>query len=694
MAAEMPADALARLKAGKPVDLIIEYESAEVETAATALSNDKTRRYNKSDIADFRKSRYKTIKDSVETTASRSDVKALADFSHLPMTFKRFNSVAGLNAFLAQSKIKAVYPNKTLHRVLAQSLPLISQPVVTSVGETGSGTTVAVIDDGIDYTRATFGPCTAPGTPATCKVTASIDFGSGTTDNSHGTNVSGIVLGVAPGSKIAMLNAFSGDVAYYSDIIAAINWAIANQASYNIVAINMSLGDGSQNTTTCSTGNPFRSPITNARNVGISVVIASGNEAYTNAISGPACTPGAISVGAVYDSNIGGVSWGSNLCTDSSTAADKVTCFSNSASFLTLLAPGALINAAGISEGGTSQATPHVAGAIAVLRSVYPSESLAQTLSRLTSTGVPVSDSRNGIIKPRLNLLEAARPVNDVFANRITLSGNSGTYIGPTLLSTREASEPNHAGIAGAHSVWWKWTAPASGQLSLDTHGSNFDTLLAVYKGSSLNSLIPVIANDNDGVSNNNSGLLLQVQSGQEYVIAVDGAISAQGSATLNWALNSGAAANLSVNLQGPGAISLGTVTGYTLTLSNAGPQSATNVQVTMTLPAGASYVSGPDECTANGNTIVCLADTLANSASKSFAVQILWSALTAGDTLASTVTSDLPDATTTDNSAGIQLALYDANQDNNDAPTLPEWGMLIMAAGLLLMAMRAKQKN
>jgi subtilisin family serine protease len=110
-------------------------------------------------------------------------------------------------------------------------------------------------------------------------------------------------------------------------------------------------------------------------------------------------------VGAVYDANVGRRAW--TACTDDTTAADKVTCFSNSASFLTMLAPGALITAAGSTYGGTSQAAPHVAGAAAVLRAAFPGETLNQTVNRMTANGIQVTDQRNGIQKPRLNLLAA-----------------------------------------------------------------------------------------------------------------------------------------------------------------------------------------------------------------------------------------------------------------------------------------------
>ena len=146
----------------------------------------------------------------------------------------------------------------------------------------------------------------------------------------------------------------------------------------------MSLEDGGDYTTPCSdsSSNPFVIPIESARLAGISPVAASGNNEYTDGISNPACTPGVVSVGAVYDSDLGSVSWGS--CTDAATAADEVACFSNSASFLTLPAPGVDITAAGETYSGTSQATPHVAGAIVVFRAAFPFETLATTVARLT----------------------------------------------------------------------------------------------------------------------------------------------------------------------------------------------------------------------------------------------------------------------------------------------------------------------
>jgi subtilisin family serine protease len=131
-----------------------------------------------------------------------------------------------------------------------------------------------------------------------------------------------------------------------------------------------------------------------------------------------------VSVGAVYNANGGGLTWGAspNQCTDSPIAADEVACFSMFSTYLTMLAPGALINAGGSVKGGTSMAAPHVAGALAVLRSAFGSETLARAESRLTANGTSIEDSRIGQPFPRLNLPASARPPNDDFADAVALT--------------------------------------------------------------------------------------------------------------------------------------------------------------------------------------------------------------------------------------------------------------------------------
>jgi hypothetical protein len=304
-----------------------------------------------------------------------------------------------------------------------------------------------VLDTGLDYTRADFGSCTAPGVPATCKVAYAQDFAANDgarDDNGHGTNVAGIVGGVAPGAKLIGLDVFNGGGAWSTDIISAINWSIANRATYHIAAMNLSLGGGSS-TTPCS-NDAIGVALASARSAGIAPGVASGNNGYTGAISAPGCAPAAISVGAVYDSNVGGLSFSN--CSDPTTAADKITCFSNSASFLTVLAPGALITAAGYTMAGTSQATPHVAGALAVLRAAFPTATVDQLVERLTRTGKPITDPRNGVTKSRIDVFAALGATDgDTTPPTGTVAINAGAALTRTTAVTLAMTASDASGV-------------------------------------------------------------------------------------------------------------------------------------------------------------------------------------------------------------------------------------------------------
>jgi subtilisin family serine protease len=355
------------------------------------------------------------------------DLEASRDYEHLPMMALHVTELDTLARITHADNVAGVFEDERHSTTLTQSLGVINQPAAASAGATGAGTTVAVLDTGVDFSHAAFGSCASAGA-AGCKVTFAQDFApdDGQRDaNGHGTNVAGTVLGVAPGASIASLDVFRSDgYGYTTDIIAAIDWAIANRAARNIVAMNLSLGGGGF--TTVCTSNAFATAVASARAAGIFPAIASGNDGYTDRISSPACVPAAVSVGAVYDSNMGAVGWSG--CSDATTGADRVTCFSNSASFLTILAPGALITAAGITMGGTSQATPHVAGAAAVLRGAHASDTVDQVLARMLQAGASVTDHRNNLTTPRLDVGSALGETADLTApsGSITIDGGAG----------------------------------------------------------------------------------------------------------------------------------------------------------------------------------------------------------------------------------------------------------------------------
>ncbi len=127
-------------------------------------------------------------------------------------------------------------------------------------------------------------------------------------------------------------------------------------------------------------------------------------------------------------------------------------------------------------------------------------------------------------------------PANDDFANAWALTGSPGTTNGSNIDATKQSGEPNHAGNAGGSSVWFRWTAPASGPVTFTTLGSGFDTLLAVYTGGSVGSLTVVATNDDISANFGKSQVSFSAVAGTVYRIAVDGYDGLAGSLVLNWA--------------------------------------------------------------------------------------------------------------------------------------------------------------
>ncbi|MEO5960010.1 MAG: pre-peptidase C-terminal domain-containing protein, partial [Opitutaceae bacterium] len=131
----------------------------------------------------------------------------------------------------------------------------------------------------------------------------------------------------------------------------------------------------------------------------------------------------------------------------------------------------------------------------------------------------------------QLNL--AATVANDNFASAIPIAGTNATVTGTNAGASKEPGEPDHAGKTGGRSVWWTWTAPASGSITIKTEGSDFDTLLAVYTGGAVNNLTSV-ASDDDSGAGTTSLVTFNAVVGTAYFIAVDGFNGGSGAITLS----------------------------------------------------------------------------------------------------------------------------------------------------------------
>ena len=129
-------------------------------------------------------------------------------------------------------------------------------------------------------------------------------------------------------------------------------------------------------------------------------------------------------------------------------------------------------------------------------------------------------------------VLPTLPPPNDNFVNAQVVTGMVFMVSGNNVGATKEPGEPNHAGNSGGASVWYRWTAPSSGNFTLDTIGSDFQTLLAVYTGNSVSSLTAVASNIGSG-GNGTSLLTFGATGGTTYQIAADGFNGATGDIVL-----------------------------------------------------------------------------------------------------------------------------------------------------------------
>jgi subtilisin family serine protease len=370
-------------------------------------------------------------------------------------TFRKFESVpflmmevneAAMEDLLSDPDITHIEEDVAVPPLLPQSVPLIGADNAWALGYSGSSQTIAVLDTGVDKVHPFL---TGKVVSEACYSTTSVSYGSTTLcpDGSqeqvgagsgvncattiagcdHGTHVAGIAAGNGTGAGVAfsgvakdadlisiqVFSQFNGSncnpypspciLSFTSDQIRGLEQVYTLSSHYPIVAVNMSLGGGKY-TVSCDSDSR-KAMIDTLRSVGIATVIAAGNDGLLDGLAAPACISSAISVGAT-------------------TKSDGPAAYSDSAPFLSLLAPGG--NASGGSgdifssvpggfayKAGTSMAAPHVSGAWAVLKSKTPSATVGQILGVLTATGVSIPNALNGVTKSRIRVdLAVSTPID------------------------------------------------------------------------------------------------------------------------------------------------------------------------------------------------------------------------------------------------------------------------------------------
>lgn len=334
-------------------------------------------------------------------------------------------------------------------------------------GVTGQGIGVAVIDSGISSHSALWK-----------KVIASISFvtGDSTVSDSygHGTHIAGIIAGTA-GSAIKVTPLYTGGVApgaqlinvrvlgadgsgYTSDVIAGIEWAIANRSRYNIRIINLSLGHPVYEP---AATDPLCRAVADAVNAGIVVVAAAGNSGKSadgrmvlGGIASPGNSPLALTVGALN-------SWGTVSRADDSVTTyssrgptrfelavkpdvaapgNKVISLQAAGSFLPTLYPALHVAGTGSNAymllSGTSMAAPMVSGGVALLLEGTPGLTPAQVKLALQNGATYVQDG---------GLMGAGAGSVNLWASRtIAANGLTGslltTVVGSSTVTSSGAS--------------------------------------------------------------------------------------------------------------------------------------------------------------------------------------------------------------------------------------------------------------
>lgn len=309
---------------------------------------------------------------------------------------------------------------------LAESLPLTNfDQVATTFGFSGAGTTIAVLDSGIDTNHvdlqdAIIGEkCFAEG-GAACPGgvdSAEDDFG-------HGTAVSGVItsdganspMGGAIDADIYAIKVLDSNNSFSSTafVVDGLDFVITSGITFD--AVNLSLGTFASFSGDCDNAATFTTLLANAVDtlyaMGTLSVVSTGNQGNFSQMQAPACVANALSVGASNDG--GNRQFDPFGCGTGVAPADSPSCFTNASTTTDVFAPGAEIITAFSNGGfaswhGTSFSAPTVSACISLLREAEPTLSVVELEMAIETSNATVSVGGNTF--PRLDCLAAVESV-------------------------------------------------------------------------------------------------------------------------------------------------------------------------------------------------------------------------------------------------------------------------------------------
>jgi serine protease AprX len=425
----------------------------------------------------------KTVVSDIKSAISSVAGKFKAQYKTVPYIAVD-PPLARLKDFVSKlpSQVKKIYVDSKVKIMLNESVPIIKDPskepeVRAKYGVLdGSGVKIAIIDTGIDKTHPDLDDLDDNPTTNDPKIIAEKCFcspggwrlpccpnGDDIDDNArdgngHGTHVASIAagtgqastykfVGVAPKAKLLGVKVLDdyGD-GLVSDIISGIEWAVANGA--NIISMSLGCGPNCRN-------KPLEDAVKQAVSQGVVVVVAAGNSGPGwSSIATPGVVKEAITVGATYKRDYLGKLW----C-DENPTKDQVACFGSRGPTddglvkPDIVAPGVKICAARVINGtidkeiqnsgrqsefyicdndnyyalsGTSMATPHVSGAVALILQAHPNWTPEEIKYALRNTA---KDLNSGINTQGFGRIDALSAINLTVAPPIAKLKTSGYIV-------------------------------------------------------------------------------------------------------------------------------------------------------------------------------------------------------------------------------------------------------------------------